>query len=723
MEDAIIIKSQFGIREMKVKDSVLNGSWNSLMGYKSENGDKFVGMKLYDIRHTFLQRKYAKTAIGTYIGNRPNKRDATKIPNNIKAIMQTSTFYRQPRFVSRFIMQKNETEYGFYDMYSLLYANGFWGNSETLYLVKVEQTDMPTIDSSGDDYAYDIPRLIINDLYVFHNGSWFPQFGDVLKYTNTNNRAPIANTLKSLCKGETPNDAMDYVIQSIINLSQDWRNGYEDKADILLGYGFGIKSIELIESKTDVKADAKELWEDCVNIDFFASDISHCYCDGCCATHDDRYDNLCEKVYVGDIPDSFAPYICKASLVRYLCVCERCGEAFFCDYEDENNSIFSCPNCFEEAEQYKIRRYHNTPSMKYYDYDEEKRENFVDNSANPNTWGGYGVELEVGNGGEKDSESEQVVKLLNREVYTMHDGSIFRCDDYDGSSAYDHGGFEIITFPHTEKALLNMNWAETFKHLLKHNYRSHDIKSCGLHLHISRTLFKDDDAIKKMMYFYEMNYENVCNFARRYKRDAERWASRYITNNWEIMTPGRVRSILENEFNRYNARHGHDMRYKCVNITNSRTVEVRIMRGTLNLSTFYASLDFLITVAKNANKLTWDEVLSNDINKWLYGLKPETIEYMKTRGCFNHSKKYKSPRNPEELEARDLMSTAGLEATMIVADDVVSNGIRVTQQDISAIESAVQARMEEVERLRAELETRYPFVPNIGEWITVEEEE
>ena len=77
---------------------------------------------------------------------------------------------------------------------------------------------------------------------------------------------------------------------------------------------------------------------------------------------------------------------------------------------------------------------------------------------------------------------------------------------------------------------------------------------------------------------------------------------------------------------------GHSCRYKCVNVTNRNTVEIRIMRGTLKLSTFLATLDFIITVAKNANNISWENI--NDWKLWLEGLKDETVDYLLDRRAF-----------------------------------------------------------------------------------------
>ena len=326
------------------------------------------------------------------------------------------------------------------------------------------------------------------------------------------------------------------------------------------------------------------------------------FCDWCheyhSTTHTDKYNTV------------MSGSICERVANRYFKVCSYCGlyERSDCMRYDGRGGHM-CIQCRQKLEKYQIRSYHNTPELVGYTYDKDTNTNVGGTMTN---FKGYGIELEIDCAGESDVTSKDVMQLLNNEVYTMHDGSI-------------DNGFEIITHPHTEDALYNMNWADTFKWLLKQGYRSHDVSTCGLHMHISRKLFQDASAICKMMYFYEKFRNEVIRISRRAKDRVDRWAGFYLQ-------PSQVtRANIENAFMSYNG-GGHSCRYKCVNVTNRNTVEIRIMRGTLKLSTFLATLDFIITVAKNANNISWENI--NDWKLWLEGLKDETVDYLLDRRAF-----------------------------------------------------------------------------------------
>ena len=110
-----------------------------------------------------------------------------------------------------------------------------------------------------------------------------------------------------------------------------------------------------------------------------------------------------------------------------------------------------------------------------------------------------------------------------------------------------------------------------------------------------------------MMYFYDRFYDDVCNFARRSKAKAERWAGKWTSGQIDDFNTMFYR--LADNYDRYNRCGSHGMRYKAVNIINDNTIEVRIMRGTLNYDTFLATLDFLITIQKNANNISIDDLM------------------------------------------------------------------------------------------------------------------
>lgn len=326
------------------------------------------------------------------------------------------------------------------------------------------------------------------------------------------------------------------------------------------------------------------------------------YCDYCREYHNTMHTDIYNTIGGG--------HICERVAVNYFHRCSQCGL-----YDSRENMRYTyssdcmCSRCYDKLEKYQIRGYHHSPALIGYDYDKETGKNVPMPMEN---FKGYGIELEIDCAGESNITSKDVIQLLDDEVYTMHDGSI---DD----------GFEIVTHPHTEDALYNMNWADTFKWLLKKGYRSHDVDTCGLHMHISRKLFKDNESICKMMYFYEKFSQDVIKMSRRTHDRVDRWAGFYSSPR--LLT----KSYIIDAFNAYNF-GGHSSRYKCVNLTNRNTVEIRIMRGTLKLETFLATLDFIITVAKNSNNISWEDINNQEL--WLKGLKDSTVDYLTSRRAF-----------------------------------------------------------------------------------------
>ena len=286
--------------------------------------------------------------------------------------------------------------------------------------------------------------------------------------------------------------------------------------------------------------------------------------------------------------------------------CESCGDL----YTRNRLRNYKCPMCMSIEKlkiPYKVNNYsYNPTQMRFYnDHNEE---------CDGNTFSGIGIELEVDSGGERNDMSEMAVKLLKDEVYCKHDGSLCR-------------GFEIITYPHTYTGFKNMNWKNTFRELILNGYMSHDSNHCGLHVHMSRNMF-NDDMLAKLIYFYEKNWEDLIKFSRRDPVQADRWSGLYLysKNNTTL-------KACQEVVNKYNNRNRHDWRYKAVNLQKGATVEFRLMRGTLNYSSFMACVEFVVKIAENSAKVTDID----DLSQWLNGLSDNCIAYMKKRNCFGYS--------------------------------------------------------------------------------------
>lgn len=638
-------------------------------------GDRhnLIGFDLKKVAHNGIINKYIDTKIGTFMNrNISNNEYANIMQGEAGEVVTNFLMFNYGvmspmscRYRGRYILKDTTTqEIKLYDQYYICPT----GYSTVYILIEVAQNSMPLV--RNEDYISKLKEncLMIND-YFLHRKDRCENFCyRMTKFLDarTTSVYDVFDDLNKLIEARTQK-SFDSLSNKLMERTREFRSEYRTNLIAmknLLQFGFHMHTIRRIKYKDCVNADLNKLFENLLNAtQYTGNESEYIWCQDCNSVHNPELkDNLVVKYDIKGILDENGDVIdeddglCIACALEKIGICQHCGRAYL--MYGNRDDYCECIYCEEEHSKYKIRRYHENPPTVYYDYDKEKGENFIDEGADPVYWGGYGVELEVGNGGEKDSESEKVIKILDNEVYAMHDGSIFNEDDYEGGDSYDCGGFEIITFPHTKEALLNMKWEKAFKHLLKSNYRSHDIKTCGLHLHISRSLFHTKDSVLKMMYFYEINYEDVCNFARRRKQDALRWANTYNSLDYiEGVEPQDLLKNLKRCLENYDLQNNHSLRYKCVNLQKRNTIEIRIMRGTLNTATFFATLDFLIHIAEKSNYISWDDVLNNDFDVWFDGLKPETIEYMKTRGCFNKPKEYAFPNNPEQKEAEEITET------------------------------------------------------------------
>ena len=279
--------------------------------------------------------------------------------------------------------------------------------------------------------------------------------------------------------------------------------------------------------------------------------------------------------------------------------CGNCGDYFYTenmhwsDYDD----CYYCYNCRDDDDL--IRSYHDNPSLVMFPDTNEPH---------------FGIELEVDNGDSPNDLATALRDILTNHAYFMHDGSL-------------DNGVEIITQPHTLDEFYKLPWDKVLDTCKDRNFRSHDAKTCGLHMHVSRSLFKDQASIYRIIYFYEHYIDDILKMSRRTHGQMEQWANTY---NWGNKTFAELLSE-SNILQDYN--YGdHSDRYHAVNLTNSNTIEFRLMRGTLNYKTFMATIDFLWTTANNAATMTNDDV--TNVANYLKGIKKETLDYLHSRNAF-----------------------------------------------------------------------------------------
>ena len=216
----------------------------------------------------------------------------------------------------------------------------------------------------------------------------------------------------------------------------------------------------------------------------------------------------------------------------------------------------------------------------------------------------FGFELEVESRGNGRYSGAQIAQdTLGGHAYLKEDGSL-------------SDGFEIVSHPHTlEKYHSDFNWGVLGK-LQSNGYRSWNTRTCGLHVHVSRTAFGNGDPwdyrvpqnqrsqmiLKRQSHelrFMKLIYDN--------QRQVERIAGRSNNNYATFQDKGNlVRKIKQG--------YQESGRYSAINTENDDTIEVRVFKGSLRKERVLSAIEFVhasveytrdIKVSSKNHALSW----------------------------------------------------------------------------------------------------------------------
>lgn len=313
--------------------------------------------------------------------------------------------------------------------------------------------------------------------------------------------------------------------------------------------GFGRRSWVLTVLKRMYRYD--EFVQDIVG-DFNMYEILDLHCCNICGVY-----HVASSGYISN-----NTWICDDCFNSHYYFCNRCRDLVKKEEADiTKDGNYLCPNCAKR--EYILPYHHYYPNVKFYgDYH---------NNSVPY----LGVELEVDNGGEKNISAKIVVNTMNKEgenfVYCSHDGSL-------------NNGFEIITQPATleyHTSIKNI-YQEAFKRLRKMEYLSHDTTTCGFHVHFNRSFFGDNETenIGKLIYLVNHFWNKFVIFARRPEFRMNHYSKKIDMDTKEYIIEANKTGL-------------HEYHYYAINIANPDTIEFRMFKGTLNVNTFLATLQFV----------------------------------------------------------------------------------------------------------------------------------
>ena len=299
--------------------------------------------------------------------------------------------------------------------------------------------------------------------------------------------------------------------------------------------------------------------------------------------------------------------LCQRCYDRFYTSCESCGRVILqgdAYFEDEDDTDPFCWECYCRAQQNKqIHEYSYKPAPIFYGEGERY----------------FGVELELDHGGEDSGNACAIMGRANLDrelIYCKHDGSL-------------DSGFEIVTHPMTlDFHQTAMPWLDVLDEAVGLGYRSHQARTCGLHIHVNRTAFGDTEiqqelAIARVLYLVEKFWDELLKFSRRTQSQLDRWAARYGYKEHPMQILDRAKE-----------RYGRG-RYFAVNLLNRNTIEFRLFRGTLKYNTLIATLQLVNKICEVAVNLSDEPLKALAWTTFVSGIQePELVQYLKERRLY-----------------------------------------------------------------------------------------
>ena len=364
-------------------------------------------------------------------------------------------------------------------------------------------------------------------------------------------------------------------------------------------------------------------------------------CNDCREDYD--YCEDCEKYVSSD--DSIRIYIYNwgRRCVKNVCpdcannypICVECGEHVLpedlvetgcdgdplCEYCAERSSSWNrCENCGEFHTDCEIigGEYYCRECAEYYrcycDCSNSENSEYVNNyiykpcpkfhhsalEESDNSLLFMGVELEI----DSDDEDADAIKCAE-DLHSIDCGTDFFYLKHDGS--LNQPGIEIVTHPCTLVYHTNVfPWGKIVRAARGNHYFSHDVGTCGLHVHVNRNALGDDSdeqdlTIAKIVIMMDKLWDYLVKFSRR-NYDQLHWARKMNASINEMDT--------EEEAVEKTKAAASDERYHALNLQNRNTIEFRLFRGTLKLNTIMATLQFVDGMCRYAMAHTVKECLA-----------------------------------------------------------------------------------------------------------------
>ena len=309
------------------------------------------------------------------------------------------------------------------------------------------------------------------------------------------------------------------------------------------------------------------------------SDVdSNIWCDNCT----DRYASWCDReeahtedssYYVNDLGENW----CQNCIDSYASWCESCDEY------TEDGCQNDCNEDYSDGERV-VHDYSYRPDAIFHSTEDNARLFF-----------GMEIEVEAENYDNRREAAQFAQTRLEVETslgYLKNDGSL-NC------------GFEVVTHPMTYDFFMNEAtefWDTIDKLKYEFNMKSWATRTCGLHIHISRSGFNGPAHTHR---FLNLIYSNQAFYQEMAGRSASSWAKFDDAQKWNPDTSKWDKSFKHKIADPTTV---NTDRYSAVNTNNRATLEMRIFKGSINTTNVRGALGLAHASVEYTRTMSLQEV-------------------------------------------------------------------------------------------------------------------
>ena len=357
-----------------------------------------------------------------------------------------------------------------------------------------------------------------------------------------------------------------------------------------------------------------------INPGFYRDRDRRCFCKSCRDDNAYRCDDCGEYFTEGNIHEDSRHTVCDHCYEDHWYTCYECGALVRDDDVCWYNGEAYCSDCVPDEDSYNFHDYSYKPDPEFQFRAGELSKLTKDNGFTVSSYEArkylptFGVELEVDKGDDHCRLSDELAEL-NQPIYMKHDGSL------------GDEGVEIVTHPCSLAFhQYELRWAEIARVCKANNYKSHDARTCGLHIHVGLASlgsgYREQRVVKAKLVLLACRFQSqLTTFSRRGTDELNHWAAfPNVSDITEDMGEGDLQNIAL----------GTECagRYQAVNLCPENTVEFRLFRGTLKRDTILASLQLVSNLVKYAMSHTLHECAFEA--SWLDVLNAEQFKELNT---------------------------------------------------------------------------------------------